>query len=373
MSNTEEHAIAACQHLVVHLLVQLTESRSFAKSSRHSFCFRFPSRASMIASLVNAAELLEPYSPQVPTDQLIVALNRWYHEHEVKTYDQEHTEIRHQLPPLWEAMVATAVSRHSEQPWRILNFGCGTGFEASLLLQLFVPDSIVELWCYDLSPEMLEICEATIGPKFPKAHFVNSLDQLPSDGRFNLLATNSVLHHLPSPSDTLQSILPHLSDSAIWLAGHEPSGRFYKNPNCCASYRRFLQSHRRRRWISPSAYLSFALRKTGFRESPAQAAAIAAVDAGMLERRPSLRVVSRLVDLHVAHSSEEAEAGRGFDIDEMTTHFSDTWELCSYKTYSFMGSFYEGGLSRNWQTECRRLAAEYPRDGANFCSVWQRC
>ena len=69
----------------------------------------------MIASLVNAAELLEPYSPQVPTDQLIVALNRWYHEHEVKTYDHEHEEIRHQLPPLWEAMVATAVSRHTHR------------------------------------------------------------------------------------------------------------------------------------------------------------------------------------------------------------------------------------------------------------------
>lgn len=327
----------------------------------------------MIASLVNAAELLEPYSPQVPTDQLIVALNRWYHEHEVKTYDHEHEEIRHQLPPLWEAMVATAVSRHTQQPWRILNFGCGTGFEASLLLELLAPESIDELWCYDLSPEMLEICKATIGPKFPKAHFVNSLDELPSDGSFNLFATNSVLHHLPSPAETLESMLPHLSDTAIWLAGHEPSSRYYKNPICCETYRRFLQTHRRRRWLSPSAYLNFALRKTGLRETPAQAAAISAVNAGMLERRPSLRVVSRLVDLHVAHSSEEAEAGRGFDIDEMTNHFSDNWELCSYKAYSFMGSFYEGGLSRNWQNECRRLAEQYPKDGANFCSVWQRC
>ena len=142
-------------------------------------------------------------------------------------------------------------------------------------------------------------------------------------------------------------------DKNLYSTGQLP---FFLSPQRCA----FFGSH-------------FALRKTGLRETPAQAAAISAVNAGMLERRPSLRVVSRLVDLHVAHSSEEAEAGRGFDIDEMTNHFSDNWELCSYKAYSFMGSFYEGGLSRNWQNECRRLAEQYPKDGANFCSVWQRC
>lgn len=326
----------------------------------------------MIASLRNAKELLQPYSPQVETDELIVALNRWYHEVEVQTYDQEHTEIRFQLPPIWEAMVRVADEQSVEGDWRILNFGCGTGFEASLLLDFLPADSIAELWCYDLSPEMLQKCRERIAPRFPRAHFVNTSDDIPLSSNLNLLATNSVMHHLPSPLQVVESLGEHLSRNAIWLAGHEPSSRYYKNDDCCEVYQRFLRSYRRRRWMSPTAYVAFALRTTGLSKTPAQIAAQAAVDAGLLARRPPLRIVSRLVDLHVAHSTEEANAGRGFDIKEMESQLSDGWALHWQQSYSYMGSFYEGDLPRDWQRESERLAEMYPLDGANFSTVWQR-
>jgi SAM-dependent methyltransferase len=327
----------------------------------------------MIASLSDAQDLLRPYEPRVSAEQIVEALNRWYHEREVHTYDRQHVEIRQQLPPLWDEMIQIAQGAARGAPWRILNFGCGTGFEASELLRRQDRGAIAELWCYDLSPEMLERCRARILPVFPRARFTSRWqDVSDSDARFNLLATNSVLHHLPQPLRTVASLGELLTSDALWLQGHEPSSRFYRNAECCRVYGQFLRGYRQRRWFSPAAYLRFAQRQAGLSRSPAEVAAAAAVASGMLGRRPPSRVVSRLVDLHVAHSDQEARSGRGFDVEQMARHFAGQWRLCWSKSYSFMGSFYEGRLSARWQAIGQRLARAFPTDGANFCAVWQR-
>ncbi|MDG2380182.1 MAG: class I SAM-dependent methyltransferase [Pirellulaceae bacterium] len=327
----------------------------------------------MIASLTNAETLLEPFSPQVPTAEVVEALNRWYHKSEVLTYDREHAEIKCQLPPIWKQMIARLREQSPGVAWRILDFGCGTGFEAEQLLNHLKPDGIVELWCYDLSPEMLDCCRSRILPRYPAAHFITSLDELPAgEGHFNILTTNSVLHHLPSPQQTLMRLQSKLSSNAFWLAGHEPSSRFYKNESCSSSYDRFVSQHRRRRWLSPSAYFGFLSRKAGIRRTPSQAAATAACATGMLKREPSPKVVSRIVDLHVAHSRAEAMAGRGFDLEQMERQLANNWRLHWSQSYSFMGAFYERNLPERWRKEAERLANQFPRDGANFCSVWQR-
>ncbi|MCP4189668.1 MAG: methyltransferase domain-containing protein [Planctomycetaceae bacterium] len=326
----------------------------------------------MIASLSNAELLLEPFSPQVPTEEVVEALNRWYHKSEAVTYDHEHAEIKNQLPPIWKQMISCVREQFGKRRWRILDFGCGTGFEAEQLLNQLEPDGIAELWCYDLSPEMLECCRNRISPRYPAAHFITSLDALPKDeGHFNILTTNSVLHHLPAPQQTLRDLRRSLTRDAFWLAGHEPSSRFYKNASCSSSYDRFVRQYRRQRWLSPSAYLGFISRKVGLHQTPSQAAASAAFAAGMLKHEPSPKVVSRIVDLHVAHSREEAIAGRGFDLEQMQTQLANQWRLHWTQSYSFMGSFYEGNLPERWQQEATRLKHHFPQDGANFCAVWQ--
>ena len=323
--------------------------------------------------IVDLPSLLQPYAPQVATTELIEALNRHYHACEAHTYDRQHAEIRRQLPPLWQQMIRRAVSCLTDEPWRVLDFGCGTGFEAAELLQALPDSKIAELWCYDPSPEMLERCRAQIAPRCPTARFTHQLRELrAAGGGFHLLLTNSVLHHLPSPWETLDGLASLLAADAVWICGHEPSARYYRNPACGHTFHRFLQDYRRRRLLSPSAYWRVGLRWLGLSRTPAETAARRAHAEGLFRRRPPAQLVARLVDFHVPHSRDEARRGRGFDFQAMAQQLADSWRLIWTTSYSFLGPFYEGQLAPRWRAECARLRRSFPLDGANFCALWQR-
>ena len=84
---------------------------------------------------------------------------------------------------------------------------------------------------------MLAHCRSRIAPHFPAAVFTTDLTRLPPEEEgYDLLATNSLLHHLPDPVATITALLPRLKADAWWIAGHEPSRRFYANPACVQMY-----------------------------------------------------------------------------------------------------------------------------------------
>ncbi len=314
--------------------------------------------------------LVEEYQPQLPVDQLVPEINRIYHSFEANIYDRHHPEIYEQLPLIWKEMSEKISSSPQSKSLRILDFGCGTGFEAQQLLQNLSATSIAGLTCYDPSPEMLEVCRAKISPLFPDALFCSSLEEavVSSNAPYTVLLTNSVLHHLPDATATINSLLPLLDARALWLAGHEPSLRFYKNSACVKNLEAYLT---RNRW-SPSGYTRILKQIIQREREPYKKTAQEAVRMGLFKRKPSVRIIDRLVDFQVAHSTQEISRGRGFDFSVMEQNLQASWKLIWLKTYSFMGPFYEGELKGYWARSCEDLAARFPNDGANFCMVWQR-
>jgi SAM-dependent methyltransferase len=318
--------------------------------------------------------LLEPYQPQLPVDQLVVELNNLYHGLEAQNYDIRHPEVHKQLPPLWQEMIERGVEECKSGGWRILDFGCGTGFEAEQVLRNLPRGNVVQLTCYDPSPEMLNRCCSRVAPLFPEAEFCSDLSTLLSRGErcYNLLATNSLLHHLPDPVSTINRLLALFDHNSVWLAGHEPSNRFYKNLECLKVYRRFLREHRWRKILSPRRYLKRLRLVIGLEPNLAQKTAEEALRRGFFKKRPPVSVIGKLVDFNVPHSPEEVALGRGFNFEMMHQDFAGAWDLAWVKTYSFMGPFYEGHLPEKWIHLCRELAQSFPKDGANFCAVWKR-
>lgn len=145
-------------------------------------------------------QLLAPYGPQLPLDQLVEQVNKLYHTAEARDYDEKHTEIREQLPSLWREMIRVAEDQCQHREYRILDFGCGTGFAAEQLLEVLPRECVSALACYDPCSAMLRCCRTKLAPRFPDAVFCDDLKQLPfTSSPFNLLATNSLLHHLPDP------------------------------------------------------------------------------------------------------------------------------------------------------------------------------
>jgi len=45
-------------------------------------------------------DLVKPYSPRLPIDQLVIEVNKLYHRFEADIYDTKHIEIYEQLPSI---------------------------------------------------------------------------------------------------------------------------------------------------------------------------------------------------------------------------------------------------------------------------------
>jgi SAM-dependent methyltransferase len=317
-------------------------------------------------------QLITPYGPAMPVKSLVAELNKLYHCFEAKEYDSSHPEVHRQLPPIWAEMIRTATGTETEKCWDILDFGCGTGFEAAQLVEVLGVSRIRSLTCYDPSPDMLAICREKLGPRVSGIRILTSLsDVLAGPRRYDLLTTNSLLHHLPAPIDEIRSLNRVLNDDAWWLMGHEPSRRFYENSRCTAELREYRAQHKLRKLGSVNAVWKKLQAVCGAVSDPAHWTAHAACKEGLFARRPPASVVGRLVDYNVPHSASEAAAGRGFDFGELASEFSE-WRSEWVKTYSFMGPYPQSQLSTEWRIRCEDLAATYPLDGANFCVVWRR-
>jgi ubiquinone/menaquinone biosynthesis C-methylase UbiE len=320
---------------------------------------------------VNAvAELLRAYEPRLALGPLVEEVNKLYHAREADSYDARHIEILERLPVHWKQMIEIAVRNGPPSPWRILDFGCGTGFASEQLLANLPTDRIAELVCYDPSPEMLERCRSKLTSRFGRIRFVADFQEvLESAEEFQVLASNSVLHHLPDPFAVARQLERRLTSGSIWLAGHEPSCRFYQNPECMKLYRTYLKSEKRWQFFRPRKWLNRLTALLGKRPSPAKQAAHDAFRQGLFATLPSPRIISRLVDYHVPHGQQDLD--QGFCMDLMLDNLQPRWQMLWQKTYAFMGREFEDRLPANWRRRCQALAESYPLDGANFCSVWK--
>jgi 2-polyprenyl-3-methyl-5-hydroxy-6-metoxy-1,4-benzoquinol methylase len=310
-------------------------------------------------------ERLSSYGPALPLDELVVAVNRVFHSVDAEHYDAHHPEIHQQLVPLWDEMMHQ-IDR--DRQWSILDFGAGTGFAISQALRVLPAQAVREVTCYDLSPEMIVRCRERVLPLFPRARFVSDLAQAPSG--IDLLLTNSVVHHLPDLSAVLAQVEPHLAPGAWWVAGHEPSSRFYNNPECLAHLAAYQRRHRWSRFLRPENYLR-RMARLGTPDPLRQTASLCVAE-GLFTRLPDVETIDRLVDFGVAHSREEVQAGRGLDLDVVAESLRGRWQLVWRRSYSFMGSMFEGDLPAAWRRRSEELRRRFPDDGANICAVWQR-
>jgi trans-aconitate methyltransferase len=301
--------------------------------------------------------------PQIPLDSLVREINNLYHSFEAASYDRTHPEIFQVLPALWEEMVKQLPDR---QQWSILDFGCGTGFEASQVAPRLT-GRIERMVCFDPSPEMLAQCKPRLS-RLASPSFCTRLEEVQVRGPFNLLLTNSLLHHLPSIRETMNSLLPLLTPGAFWLAGHEPSARFFRNPDCMRFLHEYSSYHQWARFLDPGAYIAKVRMVLG--QHPLRATAKAALKRGLFKKLPSPLVIDRIVDFHVPHTLNEVKSGRGLDFERMKTELAPEWSLKWIKTYSFFGAFKQTNAPQEWILRSNELAKMFPQDGANFAMVW---
>lgn len=175
-----------------------------------------------VSQISHLERMINPYKPQMDIEKMVIEINKIFHRYDAKLYDSEHPEIFEQLPDIYSQMCMLL----PKKTLRVLNFGCGTGFEAEQILRN-IPE-VELLVCYDISNEMLGLCRQKLNGR-RNILFVDKLEEIPPNMQFDLLLTNSLLHHLPNPIKTIQELTKHLSQDSYYIMGHEGSARFYKN------------------------------------------------------------------------------------------------------------------------------------------------
>jgi SAM-dependent methyltransferase len=313
------------------------------------------------------ARLLAPLGPVRPADELVREINRIYHAAEATTYDTTHPEIFDELPAMWQRMVEHASLPVG--PLTVVDYGCGTGFAASQIVRLLGPARIGKLVCFDPSPEMLARCETRLRATGIPVQLCTTAEDFASE-TVDLLLTSSVLHHLPDPLEVARTLRPQLRSTSVWLAGHEPSARFYRNSACVAVWRRFERERRLRTLLSPRRLWAIGRQRLGLASDVATVTAREVAARGWFREAPGARTIDRIVDLHVAHDPREAEAGRGLDVGELARQLSDRWSLQWTISYSFLGATRERSAPARWQRAAAALARAYPGDGAHFSAIW---
>lgn len=169
------------------------------------------------------ADALEDVDLDAQRKELNNRFNSLKYGVEAGDYRSDHPEVYAGDGPWWGETLAQAAATLGRPP-RILDLGCGSGFVAERLLAANVPfDSYLG---QDLSPEMVESARGRFTDE--RISFVTDPDAL--EGPFDIIAANSVFHHLVDPGELAQRIDGLLAPGGMVMGAHEPNKRPFANP-----------------------------------------------------------------------------------------------------------------------------------------------
>lgn len=311
-----------------------------------------------------AALLVKPYGPRVPVGELVMQLNIIFHKYEAAAYDDRHPEIFSELPNIWAEMYQAGAGHLARGPLRVLDYGCGTGFAAAQFISLAGAPRIGEFVCYDPSKEMLERCRQRFSESEIATKYVSALPA----GPFDVVLTNSLLHHLPDIADFLEHMEKMLGHSGVWFQGHEPNRQYYHSPSSRELFALCRGEARRQKLMSPSWYFRKIAVHLGWQPTPELFTSQEAVGSKLLERRPPPAVIAQLVDVGVPTPGSGSESTLAFDpadIEKIDPALSVIWR----RTYNFKGRFHQYRFSDSLEEKLRRFSAEHPGAGASVSSV----
>jgi SAM-dependent methyltransferase len=227
---------------------------------------------------------------------------------------------------------------------------------------------------------MLEICRRRFQGR-PEVQLVGG--DIESVSRkfssFDVVMTCSVIHHVADLSSFFAHLSQLVAPGGVYLMLHEPSQRFYANPDCLQLFEEYQRSKRRRarlRYLNPRRYLRKVSHFLARRATPC----LESKTIELLLQRHVIRwplkkeEVQQLVDIHVppVHAGRFAIGSGGFDMTNLAVKYLPGFVPVCFRSYGFLGTEFEEVVGERWRARARRLARLYPEDGAQFSALWRR-
>jgi len=310
----------------------------------------------------------------VPVNEFIDITSNIFHKYEANSYDTSQLALADSVYYWEKAFSVLDEKLSSSGSLDVLDFGCGTGFEAKLLLRSGLKDKCKTILCYDLSPEMLSVFRESVDPlpAAPEIVFLSrktELSSILSEKKFDIILTNSILHHIPEPEEAVSFLLGSLRPGGYYISGHEPNRAFYYN-RCTTAvtfiFRLFKRVYNR---------LSLTQRKkrkglNGFVDT-VKSTNEALLQNGIINKAIPTDLLLKLIDIHVPSGNSKRQCwGRiGFDKSlYKNSAGKDPVEITGYYTYSHI----KDPLCNRfffWRKLKQILACIFPGDGGDFLAV----
>lgn len=318
----------------------------------------------------------------ISAQEFVRVVSNTYHAIEAENY----VRVRHALFPrsgshqdLKSAL--TQCKRHLPGPITVLNIGCGAGYEAGVLREIFDSEDVDKIVLTDISPDMVDNAKARLASLYHKSAFqMGSIENL-QVGVFDLVMTHSLVHHIADLSRFFKAVSEATAEGKYYVMAHEPSSRFYRNPECLWVNDEVRRSEERRKMlrkcVDPRRWISKLRRMI----QPSD------VDRSLYQRmndqlRASVgfssdltpREIEKLVDIHSPCSlpGDFSIGCDGFDWETMHQSFLEEFELVKVWTSDYMGGTNPSRLPLRWQQVNDALAEKYPLDGSNFTVLWRK-
>src|SRR5207244_7599318 len=168
-------------------------------------------------------EAREECPPGDTREALSLRFNRVKYDSEAGHYDADHPGIGGGGRDFLDGVIARHLDGRSG--YSVLDVGCGSGFVGRRLLERGA--NFEDLLCVDVAPRMLEAARATLGGD-PRIRYRESLDGL--EGSFDVIAANSIFHHVPRPEEMAARIDSLLAPGGLLVGAHEPNRRIFQSP-----------------------------------------------------------------------------------------------------------------------------------------------
>lgn len=182
-----------------------------------------------------------------------VARNIAVHDRIALKYDNRHDEIfnDHEQARLAAVLAdAKAAIQDGHGPLRALDFGCGSGNLSGHLLRLGFAVTAA-----DVSTSFLDLVGGRYADQPLTVHRLNGRDlgEIP-DSSFDLVATYSVLHHIPDYLGAVEELARVCAVGGVIVIDHEQNEEYWENRQ---EYRAFIKKALKpdwRKYLRPSNY-----------------------------------------------------------------------------------------------------------------------
>ena len=304
------------------------------------------------------------------------AVNVAFHACESRVYDDMHRCMWESLPTQFN-LIATDCLQHAPDlatrtDLRLLDIGCGTGLSAQLLLDSPLGQRVQHVTLLDTSAEMLSLANARVTRAGRTTEtFCGELGDLPTDRRFDVILTCSVLHHIPDVATFLEDVAVRQETGGLFLHMHDPN---YDHRHGAESVARVRTLRDR----APYASLRNVAESLGVKEIAAGIRRLARparlpgymadmnarlIAEGVIRTPMTRREIYSVTDIHVGDDE-------GVSLTQIRTVLTPKgYDFVSARSYAFFGALQSELPPDLAARESQMIQAGVP-DGTQFGAAW---